>query len=176
MAKGKRSGHRAEDVIASHAMQHHDFIGGAEPERKEAERVKREHVEEAEQKLDSEVVREMAREFEEQAGLRTAHEAPAGERKDPGERKVAGRSKGLIERGLGLAAAVREELPDLLESLRHKAEERLAGLPPSVRRVVHRGEQAAALLLAPARIGFALARELLKAPLHLVGNLRRRAA
>ena len=163
MAKGKRNGHRPEDIIASHAMKHHDFIGQAEPERKEAEQVKHAHVEKDAAKLEGEVVREMAREFEQQAGLRPPHKAANEER------------TGLIGRGMSLFEEARDDLPHLLESLRHKAEERLAGLPTPLRRVVHRGEQAATLLVAPARIGFALARELLKAPLHLVENLRKRA-
>jgi hypothetical protein len=148
MPKSKRSGRRAENIIASHAMQHHDFVGGADAERKEAEKQKEARVQHDHQTLEKGVVREMARELEAQAGVAGA---------DSAERPPA------AEHGL-------------FGALRTKAEERLQALPRPVKRAIHRGEQAAALLLAPARIGVALARELFKAPWRLFQAFRRHAA
>lgn len=193
MAKGKRSGHRAEDIIASHAMKHHDFVGGADAERKAAEKQKEARVQHEHAKLETEVVREMARELEAEAGLAAASPpaasssapsaaaAPAKGRDHEGaspraEANAPAAGQGFLARGFELLEEARDNAPKVFETLRIKAEERLAALPSPVKRAIHRGEQAAALLLAPARIGLALARELVKAPAHLVEALRRRVA
>lgn len=195
MAKGKRSGHRADEIIAARAMKHHDFVGGADAERRDAQEQKDARVQHDHEQLEKEVVREMARELEAQAGIGSvgssapaaqrasadpaaaaggpAASAPAAPRQEPYEPKA---ERGWFGRGLDLLEEARDNAPRAFEALRAKAEERLAGLPRPVKRVIHRGEQAAALLLAPARIGVALARELFKAPLQLFDALRRRAA
>lgn len=188
MAKGKRSGRRAEDVIASHAMQHHDFIGGARAERTQAQEQKEAHLAQAGRKDEDAIVREMARELEKEAGLRPQG-APPTETQERGsgtaparevssesrERAAAPQRKGLLGNGMRLLEDARDDMPRLLEALRLKAEERLAGMPRPFKVALHRSEQAAALLVAPARIGFSLARQLLTAPLRILG-LRRREA
>jgi hypothetical protein len=189
MAKGKRSGRRAEDVIASRSMKHHDFIGESAPERAEAQRRKQEQAKKEQQKQQDATVREMAREFEQEAGLRPSEtlaedrrngatakgQAAAAKGEATANATAAGEvPKGLLSRGLRLLEDARDEMPRLLEALRLKAEERLAGMPRPVKQAVHRAEQAAVLLAAPARVGVALARELLRAPLRILGSLRRR--
>lgn len=180
MAKGKRSGRRTEDVIASHSMRHHDFVGEAAPERAEAERRKQEQVKKDQQKQEDATVREMAREFEQEAGLRPSERRAEDRRSGAtakGEATASGETrKGLLGRGLRLLEDARDDMPRLLEALRLKAEERLAALPRPLKQVVRRAEQTAALLAAPARIGVALARELLRAPMRILGSLRRREA
>jgi hypothetical protein len=183
MAKGKRSGRRAEDVIASHSMKHHDFIGESAKERAEAEQHKQGQAKKEKQRQQDETVREMAREFEEEAGLRPS-ETLAEDRRNGATAKgeatatnnatATGARKGLLGRGMRLLEDTRDEMPRLLEALRLKAEERLAGMPRPFKQAVHRAEQAAALLAAPARVGVALARELLRAPMRILGSLRRR--
>lgn len=190
MAKGKRSGRRAQDVIASHAMQHHDFVGEAEAERTQAQQQKRAHLAQAEKKGEEAIVREMARELEKEAGLRpqdapptqpeergTGAAGPAAREAaaESGERTPAPQHKGLLGSGLRLLEDVRDDMPQLLETLRLKAEERLAGMPRPFKVALHRSEQAAALLAAPVRIGFSLARQALTAPLRILGFRRREA-
>lgn len=185
MAKGKRSGRRAEDVIASHAMKHHDFVGGAQAERAQAQEQKQAHLADAGKKDEDAIVREMARELEKEAGLRpqdaprapTADDAKASApaARDAGDRASAPQRKGLLGSGMRLLEDARDDMPRLLESLRLKAEERLAGMPSPVKAALHRSEQAAALLAAPVRIGLSLARQVFSMPLRILG-LRRREA
>lgn len=185
MAKGKRSGRRAEDVIASHAMQHHDFIGDAQGERAQAQHQKEAHLARDEKKETDAVVREMARELEKEAGLRPSDgaAAPTGPsatggaapRSETAEQASPRAGKGLLGSGMRLLEDAREDMPRLLESLRLKAEERLASMPRPFKIALHRTEQAAALLIAPARIGLSLARQAISAPLRILG-LRRREA
>jgi hypothetical protein len=173
MAKGKRSGRRGNDVVASQSMKHHDVIGEAAPERAEAERRKQERARKGQQKQENATVREMEREFEQQAGLRPPSETPVKDRRSSEQTGKNEVPKGLLGCGLRLLEDARDDMPRLLEALRLKAEERLAGMPRPFKQAVHRAEQAAALLAAPARVGVALARELLRAPLRILGALRR---
>src|ERR1700738_1000387 len=87
MAKGKRSGRRTEVVMASHSMTHQDFVGEAAPERARGERRKQEQVKKDQQKQEDATVREMAREFEQEAGLR------------PSERRAEDRRSGATAKG-----------------------------------------------------------------------------
>jgi hypothetical protein len=174
MAKSKRSTRRAEEIIASRAMKHHDFVGDADAERKEAEKQKEARVQQEHEKLEQEVVREMARELEEQAGV--AGPGPAATATAAAAEPQVPAERGLLDLGREVLEEARANAPRAFEALRTKAEERLAALPRPVKRVIHRGEQAAALLLAPARIGVALARELFKAPQRFFEALRRKTA
>jgi hypothetical protein len=183
MAKGKRSVRRAEDIIASHAMKHHDFVGGADAERQEAEKQKEARVHHEHEKLEQEVVHEMTRELEEQAGVAGPGPAAAAAASAPASAPASvpmsapmSAQRGVLELGREVLEEVRANAPRAFEALRTKAEERLAALPPPVKRIIHRSEQAAALLLAPARIGVALARELFRTPLRFVEALRRDTA
>jgi hypothetical protein len=184
MAKGKRSGRRAEDVIASHSMKHHDFIGESAQERAEADQHKQEQAKKEKQKQQDETVREMMREFEQEAGLRPSETLAEEHRNGATANGQASATtnatatgeapKSLLGRGMRLLEDARDEMPQLLEALRLKAEERLAMMPRPFKQAVHRAEQAAALLAAPARVGVALARELLRAPIRILSSFRRR--
>jgi hypothetical protein len=94
----------------------------------------------------------------------------------PANEKSKRSGNGFVGMGFELLERARDQAPRTFEALRHKAEERLAALPRPVKRALHRSEQAAALLFAPARIGVALAREILRAPASVLAALRGRSA
>jgi hypothetical protein len=145
---GKGSSKRREAAFERKAMQHHDFIGQSETERAEAEFRKQERL--AGQRADD-TVHAMAEKLEElaekdQAGLRLPRSVAEG--------------KQLLREGP--------------EALREKARERLAQLPEPARNLVQRAEDIAALLFAPVRIGWAVAREIVRFPVGMLRALRER--
>ncbi len=172
MAKNRKRTGRSEEVIARKATQHHDFIGEAEPERQKSREATQARVLHDHQQLEKEIVREMAHEVEEVAGLREpapAPHAPAPHASAPHQEAAANKARGLFsfERPRSLRAAI--ELiqgrgPEALELLRAKAEERLAKLPKPV---VDFTGKAAGFLLVPVRLGTDLVQAALRTPAAL---------
>ena len=155
---GKGSHHkRREAAFERKAMQHTDFVGGADAERAEAELRKHERVE-AERKDDA--VHEMAAELEQFAGLKKDG-APSAE------------LPFRIPRSIDDVRQMLSEAPD---ALREKARERLEQLPEPAQRLVQMAQDAAGLLFAPVRLGYGLARELMRVPMSLLRILRHREA
>ena len=149
--KAKGSRHRKEAALEGKAMQHTEFVGGAAPQRAEAESAKHERLK-TERAQDT--VREMAAELEEMAGLKTrpAFQLPTS-----------------VEEGKRML----RELPD---SLREKALERLEALPPRAKTALRFAESAAEMLLVPARVAVRIAGDFLRVPLALFKVLRHREA
>ncbi len=158
---GKGSRKRKEAAFERNAVQHHQFIGEADAERAEAEFRKHDRLE---QERNQEAVREMADELAKVAGVKDGAEGP--------ELRVP-RS---LEEGKQMLRDAPGMLREAPEMLREKARERLAQLPEPAQKVVQRAEDVAALLFAPVRIGFAVARELIRMPGSLLRVLRQREA
>lgn len=160
MAKqtGKGSRHqRRASAIERKATKHQQFVGDAAPERAEAEFRKQEHLQAEENR---EVVREMAQEMEEAAGLKT-------------NGAVGPEFPLRIPRSL---EDVKEIARDAPEALREKARERLEKLPEPAQKAVHWAESTAGLLLAPLRFGLHLAQEVIRLPGSILRTLRQREA
>ncbi len=152
---GKGSRKRREAAFERRATQHHDFIGEADAERAESKALEHERLE-AERKED--VVREMADEVEQAAGL-------------TGNGAMGPELPLRIPRSLDEGKRMIREAPELL---REKARERLDKLPEPAKKAVQMVETAATLLMIPARVGFNFAREMLRVPAALVRVLRHR--
>jgi len=139
-------------------MQHHDFVGDAAPERAEAEFRKLDRQQEEE---NHEVVKEMAAELRDlSAGV-------------PVDGSLGAEIPFRIPRSVDEAKQVVRDAPEVL---REKARERLENLPPPAKTALEMAASAASMLLAPARMGLHLAREILRLPLTVVGALRHREA
>jgi hypothetical protein len=155
---GKGSSHqRRASAIERKATRHQQFVGQAEPERAEAELRKRERLQ-AEEKR--EVVREMAAELEQAAGVK-------------GNGAVGPEFPLRIPRSVDEAKEIVREAP---EALREKARERLEKLPEPARKALRFAETTAGMLLAPLRIGLQIAREVVRLPLAVLRTLRHREA
>lgn len=158
MAKqnGKEKRHpRRASAIERKATRHHEFVGGAEAERAEAERLKQEHLRAEENR---EVVREMAAEMEQAAGVK-------------GDGAIGPEFPLRIPRSVEEAKKVVREAP---EALREKARERLEKLPEPAQKALELGAALAGRLLAPLRAGLHIARETLRLPFTVVRTLRHR--
>lgn len=139
-------------------MQHHQFVGDAAPERAEAEFRKRDRQQQEENR---EVVQEMAAELRDlSAGV-------------PADGSMGAEIPFRIPRSVDEAKQVFRDAP---EALREKARERLDSLPPPARTALEMAASAAHMLLAPARVGLRVAREILRLPFTVVGALRHREA
>lgn len=153
---GKGSRQRRASALERKATQHHEFIGEAAPERKEAEARKHEHLD-AERNAD--VVREMASELnelaEERPGLRVPRSLEEGKRL------------------LRDAPGVLREAP---ERLREKAEERLSSMPPPAQSAVRIARSTASLMLLPMRMTLRVALEVAALPFAVLRVLRHREA
>ena len=152
---GKGSRQRKEAAFQRKATQHHEFVGGADAERAEAEFRKHERVE-GERSEDA--VREMAAELEQAAGLKGA-----------ATEETTLRIPRSIEEGKRL-------LRDAPDAMREKARERLQQLPEGAQKALDIAQTAAGVLFAPVRIGFTIAREVLRVPLAMLRVLRHREA
>ena len=159
MAKQPGRGHkRRASALERKATQHHDFVGDAAPERAEAELEKRDRQQVKENR---EVVQEMAAELRDlSAGV-------------PADGSLGAEIPFRIPRSVEEAKQVVRDAP---EALREKARERLDGLPEPAKTGLRLAASTANMLLAPARLGLRLARELLRIPLTVVGALRHREA
>lgn len=154
---GKGSRQRREAALQRKATQHHDFVGGADKERAEAEFRKHERVE---AERTEEAVHEMAAELEQAAGLKndggTGPEIPL-----------------RIPRSVEEGKRIIREAPD---AMREKARERLEKLPERTQKAIELAQTAAGLFFAPVRIGYAIAREVLRVPMAMIRVLRHREA
>ena len=136
----KRTGRR-QSPLERKATQHTEFVGGAAD--KQAESKQQEH-----DRGNEDVVREMASELEEMAGVKQDG--------SPGP-EVPFRLPRSVDEGKRLI----REAP---EALREKARERLSTLPEPAQQALHVAEAAVQVMLVPVRIGAALARELFRLP------------
>lgn len=154
--KGSRHHPRAS-AIERKATKHQEFIGQAEPERAEAEFRKHERLEAEENR---EVVREMAAELEEAAGVK-------------GNGAIGPEFPFRIPRSVDEAKEIAREVP---EALREKARERLEKIPEPARKALQVAGTTAGMLLAPLRLGLQVAREVVRLPFNLFRSLREREA
>jgi len=154
--KGSRHQRRAS-AIERKATQHHQFVGEADPERAEAEFRKHERVQAEENR---EVVREMAAELEQAAGIK-------------GDGAIGPEFPLRIPRSVDEAKEIAREVPD---ALREKARERLGKLPEPAQKALQVAESAAIVLFVPFRLGFRLALQVALLPLHILRGLRQREA
>ncbi|HET7788396.1 MAG TPA: hypothetical protein VFP52_03595 [Myxococcales bacterium] len=159
MAKQPGRGHkRRASALERKATQHHDFVGDAAPERAEAEFQKRDRQQVEENR---EVVREMAAELRDlSAGV-------------PADGSLGAEIPFRIPRSVDEARQVVRDAP---EALREKARQRLDSLPEPAKTALDLAASTANILLAPARIGLHLAREVLRLPFTVIGALRHREA
>lgn len=152
---GKGSHRRKEAALERKATQHHDFIGQTDGDRAEAELRKHERLEAED---NAEVVKEMARELEEAAGIRT--DGAIGP-------ELPFRIPRSIEEGKRLI----REAP---EAMREKARERIEKLPEPARKAIDIATSAAGLMMVPIRLGWNVARDLLRVPAAMLRVLRQR--
>ena len=153
-SKGHRS--RAEDTLSRKAVQHHDFIGEAAKDREKSRAVEERRMERERAEVEKDVVREMEQEFEETAGMHQDTRL-ADVLNFPRPRSFLQGYEILRDRG-----------PAVLEILREKAEQRLAGMPAPVKNVVHAGERALGLLAGPLRVGVHLIADALRTPAQMI--------
>jgi hypothetical protein len=153
---------RAEAVLAQKAVQHHDFVGDAEPEREQARAVEEQRSERDQEKLDKEIVHEMAREME--------TEATTGEKSLADLLKFS-RPKTLSE-GVQIlrekAPQIADELRRRADALRDLAEARLARMPAPLRETVHLSERALALMVVPVRLGVQVVARAMRTPAEML--------
>ena len=154
--KGSRH-HRRASAIERKATQHHEFVGDTAGERAEAQVRKQEHLEAEENR---EIVREMATELEQAAGLK-------------GDGAIGPEFPVRIPRSVEEAKKVVREAP---EALREKARERLEKLPEPARKALEAAASLAVRLTAPVRLGLHVVREAVRLPLTVVRSLRGREA
>jgi hypothetical protein len=155
---GKGSRHqRRSSAIERKATQHHDFIGEAGAERAEAEFRKHDRLQAEENR---EVVREMTAELEQAAGVK-------------GDGTMGPEFPLRVPRSIEDAKEIVRDLPD---ALRDKARERLGKLPEPAQKVLQVAESAAIVLLLPVRLGFRIAREVIRLPFSMLQGLRHREA
>jgi hypothetical protein len=163
MAKGKRGasppkGHRsrAEAALSRKAVQHHDFIGDVEPERKRSRALEEERIARDRAEMERDVVRELEQEFEEAAGT-TEDKRLADILNFPRPRSVRQGLEVLRDRG-----------PAAFEILREKAEQRLSTMPGPVKGAVRLSERTLLMLAAPVRVGVHLVADALRTPAQML--------
>jgi hypothetical protein len=154
--KGSRHQRRAS-ALERKATQHHDFVGGADAERAQAEAQKRERLATEENR---EVVREMAAELEQAAGIK-------------GDGAAGPEFPVRIPRSIEEAKEIVREAP---EALREKARERMRKLPDPAQKALGAASTIAGMLLAPVRLGLHIAREVVRIPFSVFRTLRDREA
>jgi hypothetical protein len=164
--RGQKS--KADDALSRKATQHHDFVGEADRDRQQSRAVEEKRIRGDRQKLEKEVVQEMAQELEQMSGVagpqRPAADAnrPAAERPRQAAPFEVPRS---VRDGLDL---LRRRGPEALEALRRKAEQRLEQMPGPVRSAVRLTERAVGLALWPMRAGAHLVGRVLETPVALI--------
>jgi hypothetical protein len=154
--KGSRHQRRAS-AIERKATRHQEFVGQADPERAEAEFRKHERLQAEENR---EVVREMAAELEQAAGVK-------------GDGAIGPEFPFRVPRSVGEAKEIAREVP---EALREKARERLEQLPATAKKALELAGTTAGMLLAPFRLGLRIAREVVRLPFAALRSLRQREA
>jgi hypothetical protein len=155
-SKGSRH-HRRASAIERKATHHHEFIGGADAERAEAEFRKHEHQQADE---NHELVREMASELEQAAGVK-------------GDGAIGPEFPFRMPRSIDEA---KELVRDVPETLRDKARERIEKLPEPALKALQMAESALTVLFIPMRLGLRIAREVARLPFNIVRGLQKREA
>ncbi len=148
-------GGKKEPAFARKATQHQDFIGQAAPERAEAEVRKQERVEQEHEQF---VVEEMSKALSDVVE-QTAPVLPL-------RRPTSFRD--------GVSMLKEFASPETLEKLRAKAEERLADLPPPVKKAVEMATRVTQVLTAPVSAGLRLIGAVLRTPAAMVRLIARR--
>jgi hypothetical protein len=167
-AGGKRASKKAEDALSRKATHHHDFVGQAEADRAQSRAVEQARIERDHRELEKEVVREMASELEQMAGLAQ----PAASTSAPREQTASEpthirppQSQGSVRDTIDL---LRRGAPEALDALRAKAEERLERMPWPVKSAIHLTERAFGLALWPVRTSVHLMGRVLETPAALL--------
>ena len=155
-SKGSRHQRRAS-AIERKATHHHEFIGEADAERAEAELRKHERQQAGENR---EVVREMASEMEQAAGVK-------------GDGAIGPEFPLRMPRSIDEA---KELVRDVPVALRDKARERLDRLPEPALKALQVAESAITVLFIPMRLGLRIAREVARLPFNILRGLRQREA
>jgi hypothetical protein len=153
-SKGSRHQRRAS-ALERKATQHREFVGDADAERAEAEFRKHERVQTEE---NQEVVREMAAELEQAAGIK-------------GDGAIGPEFPLRIPRSVEEAKEIVRDVP---EKLREKARERMGKLPEPARQALQVAESALAVLFVPIRLGFHIAREAVLLPFNILRSFHQR--
>lgn len=171
-AGGKRGRKKAEDALSRKATQHHDFVGQADADRAQSRAVEEARIEQDHQELEKEVVREMATELEQMAGVAqpaatAATSEPSAHEASPSQAEPTGLpgSQGAMRDTFDV---LRRGVPEALDALRAKAEERLEEMPWPVKAAVHLTERAFALALWPVRTSVHLMGRVLETPAAFV--------
>ena len=163
MAKQTGKGRqRRAGALERKATQHHQFIGEADAERAEAEFRKHDRLQEEE---NHEVVQEMAAELNELA---------SSEKDGVLGVEIPLRMPRSLEDAKQMASEAKEAVRGAPDLLRQKAQERLGMLREPAQQVLHVAASAANVLLAPARLGLRIAREVALLPFTIVAVLRDR--
>jgi hypothetical protein len=150
---------RAEAVLARKAVQHHDFVGDAEPEREKSRAEEEQRIEHDHEQLEKEIVREMGEELEAEAAASPIAELLRSRPKSIGEAVQLLRAKG---------PGVAEELRQRAEELRSLAEKRLASMPAPIRDTVRLYERAFGLLIVPVKLSVHAVARALRTPADLL--------
>ena len=147
MSKHAGRGHgRREAALERKAFKHNEFVGDADKDRAVQQ--------------NAGTVKEMARELEEAAGLRG--DGAAGP-------EIPFRIPRSIEEGKRMV----REAP---EAMREKARERLSSLPEPARKYVDLVGTVAGFAMVPVRLGWNIARDLVRLPFAMFRALREREA
>jgi len=154
--KGSRSARRAS-AIERKATQHHQFVGETEAERAGAQAQKEERLAAEENR---EVVREMASELEQAAGLKK-------------DGAMGPEFPVRIPRSVDEAKQIVREAP---AALREKARERLEKMPEPAKKALDSATALVVKLTAPVRLGLHVVREAVRLPFTVYRSLRGREA
>jgi type I site-specific restriction endonuclease len=163
--KGHKS--RAEAVLARKAVQHHEFVGEADPEREKSRAEEEQRIERDHEQLEKEIVREMEQEFEEQE----ATSSPIVDLLRSRPKSIREAVQLLREKGPDVAAELRERAAELREragELREMAEKRIASMPAPIRDTVHLYERALGLMIAPVKFGVQAVARAMRTPADLL--------
>ena len=171
-AAGKRGPKKAEEALSRKATQHHDFVGQTEAERAESRAVEEARIRRDQERLEKEVVHEMAHEIEQMAGVAQPPPSPATAGASAPE--TSGVRAEEPRPPIEIPTSVRETIdllrqrgPEVLESMRAKAEQRLEQMPEPIKGVIHLTERAFGLALWPIRTGVHLMGRVLETPMAL---------
>jgi hypothetical protein len=174
-AAGKRGHKKAEEALSRKATQHHDFVGQAEAERAESRAVEEARIRRDQEQLEKEVVHEMAQELEQMAEAAETKASPASSHgvaaEIPRGPTPSSEPRTTIEIPTSVQEAVdllRQRGPEVLETMRAKAEERLEQMPQPIKGAIHLTERAFGLALWPIRTGVHLMGRMLETPVALL--------
>jgi hypothetical protein len=157
---------RAEAVLARKAVQHHEFVGDAEPEREKSRAEEEQRIEQDHEQLEKEIVREMEEELESEAA---ATPTPLADLLLSRPKSIREAVQLLREKGPDVADRLRQRA----DELRNLAEKRLASMPAPIRETVYLYERAFGLLIIPVRFGVQTVARVLRTPAGLLRSFAR---